>query len=67
MARACVLSEVFIIVITCPKGEDEGICAMCVSRGGVDPTHNPDAEGECIVNPVFGVIVFLFAWSRLTP
>jgi len=34
--RAVVLSEVFIIVVACLKGEDEGVCAVRVSGEGVE-------------------------------
>ena len=45
------------------KGEDEGICAMHISGGGVEPTHHPCAKSKSRVDPIFGVIVFFFAWG----
>jgi len=43
-ARAVVLNEVFVIVVTCLEGEDEGVCAVRISGEGVKPTHHPGAE-----------------------
>ncbi len=34
--RAVVLSEVFVIIVACLKGEDKGVCAGRVSGEGVE-------------------------------
>ena len=43
-ARAVVLNEVFVIVVTHLEGEDKGVCAVHISGEGVEPTHHPGAE-----------------------
>ena len=42
--------------------EGESGCTRGISRECVKPTHHPDAEGEGLVNPGFGVIVFSRCW-----
>ena len=59
------LGEVFIAVGF--QGQDESICVVCVSRKGIEPTHDPSAKGEGVVNPVLRIIVFFFAWNRCAP
>ena len=46
VARAIVLNEVFVIVVTRLEEEDKGVCVVRISGGGegVEPTHHPGAE-----------------------
>jgi len=39
-ARAVVLNEIFVIVVTRLEGENEGVCAVHISGEGVEPTHH---------------------------
>ena len=56
-----------VIVVVGFGRQDEGVCAVRVSGVGVEPTYDPYAEGEGVVNPVFGIVVFSFARNRCTP
>ena len=58
------LSEVIIIIGL--KGQNKCIYAVHVSGEGVEPTHDPSAEGEGIVNPVLR-IVFFFSQNGCAP
>jgi hypothetical protein len=64
--RAVKSSEVFVIVVARLEGEDKCVCALRVSRKGAEPAPNPDAKHEGGVDPVFWIVVFVFAQSRLT-
>jgi hypothetical protein len=39
--------------------------AFVVSRGAVNPTHNPESKGQDLVDPIFWVIIFAFIVSGL--
>ena len=41
MVRTSMSSEVFIVVVTHLKQEDEDISVMCTSGKGIKPTHHP--------------------------
>jgi hypothetical protein len=56
-----------VIIIIGLEGQDEGVCAVHVSGESVEPTHDPNAKGEGIVNPVFRIIIFVFARNRCVP
>jgi len=43
-ARAIVLNEVFVIVVTRLEGEDEAVCVVRISGESVEQTHHPGAE-----------------------
>ena len=65
MAGSARLSKVFVVIGF--QGQDESVCVVCISGKGVKPIHNPSAEGEGVVDPVFRIIVFIFAQNRCMP